>query len=92
MGIKFSPEMAILRDLADNSSFKVPCRFITVPDCIRQVRVFSKPRPAEAPDGYDKSAWPLYLVAHAFRFNRKFGLWFLAGLITDVILSRIFTA
>jgi 1,4-dihydroxy-2-naphthoate octaprenyltransferase len=66
--------------------------FITVPDFIRQVRVFSKPRPAEAPDGYDKSAWPLYLVAHAFRFNRKFGLWFLAGLIADVILSRIFTA
>lgn len=63
--------------------------FVTVPDFIRKVKVFSQPRPAEAPEGYDKSAWPLYLVAHAFDFNRKFGLWFLAGLIADLLIFKI---
>ena len=64
--------------------------FITVPDFVKMVKVFSRPRPAEAPDGYDKSAWPLYLVAHAFEFNRKFGLWFILGLIIEIVIFRFF--
>ena len=30
--------------------------------------------------------WPLYLVAHAFRYNRSFGLLFFAGLLVDLAL------
>jgi 1,4-dihydroxy-2-naphthoate octaprenyltransferase len=64
--------------------------FLTLPDFVKMVKVFSRPRPAEAPDGYDKSAWPLYLVAHAFEFNRKFGLWFILGLIIEIVIYKFF--
>ncbi len=64
--------------------------FLTIPDFVKMVKVFSRARPAEAPDGYDKSAWPLYLVAHAFEFNRKFGLWFILGLIIEIVIYRFF--
>jgi 1,4-dihydroxy-2-naphthoate octaprenyltransferase len=62
--------------------------FITVPDFVKMVKVFSKPRPSEPPAGYDQSAWPLYLVAHAFEFNRKFGLWFILGLIIEIVIFK----
>ncbi|MFZ4522527.1 MAG: prenyltransferase [Bacteroidales bacterium] len=62
--------------------------FITLPDFVKMVGVFSKPRPSEAPEGYDKSAWPLYLVAYAFEFNRKFGLWFILGLIIEILIFK----
>lgn len=58
--------------------------FVTLPEFIRMVKVFSKPRPAKAPEGYDEKAWPLYLVAHAFGFNRRFGLWFILGLLIEI--------
>jgi 1,4-dihydroxy-2-naphthoate polyprenyltransferase len=64
--------------------------FLTLPDFVKMCRIFSKPRPASPPAGYDPAAWPLYLVAYAFEFNRKFGLLFLLGLIADVVLTRIF--
>lgn len=64
--------------------------FITVPEFIKIVRIFSKPRPAEAPEGYDPKAWPLYLVAYAFEFNRKFGLWFILGLIIEIVIRKFF--
>jgi 1,4-dihydroxy-2-naphthoate polyprenyltransferase len=64
--------------------------FITIPDFVKMVRVFSRPRPKEAPEGYDLSAWPLYLVAHAFDFNRKFGLWFILGLIIEIVMFKFF--
>ena len=62
--------------------------FITIPDFVKMVKVFSKPRPLTAPEGYDQNAWPLYLVAHAFDFNRKFGLWFLLGLIIEIAIYK----
>jgi 1,4-dihydroxy-2-naphthoate polyprenyltransferase len=64
--------------------------FLTFPKFIKTLRVFMKPRPAEAPDDYDKSAWPLYLVSYAFIFTRSFGLYFLLGLIADVLILKLF--
>ena len=32
--------------------------------------------------------WPLYLSAHAFQYNKRFGSLFLLGLIIDVILVK----
>ena len=58
--------------------------FLTIPRFIKLYRVFSKPRPEQPPTEYDKQAWPLYLVHHAFKFTRIFGLLFLLGLIIDV--------
>jgi 1,4-dihydroxy-2-naphthoate polyprenyltransferase len=62
--------------------------FITLPEFVKMVRIFSKPRPREAPEDYDQKAWPLYLVAYAFQFNRKFGLWFILGLLIEIIIYK----
>jgi 1,4-dihydroxy-2-naphthoate polyprenyltransferase len=62
--------------------------FLTIPRFIKMVRVFARPRPEKSPEGYDERAWPLYLVHHAFKFTRIFGLLFLFGLIIDVILYK----
>ena len=45
------------------------------------------PKPGEKPDGFP-DVWPNYFVAAAFEHNRRFGLWFLAGMILDLILNR----
>lgn len=51
----------------------------------RQVyKTFRQPRPTDCPDDFPKDAWPLYLVAHAFVYNRRFSLYFLLGLLIDV--------
>lgn len=63
--------------------------FISLPKFISATKVFLKPRPATSPSGYDPTAWPLYLVAHAFGFTRQFGLLFLLGLLTDLVLSVV---
>ena len=43
------------------------------------LRVLEQPLPASCPDTYPVSVWPLWFVAHGFRFNRDFGLLLLAG-------------
>jgi len=48
-------------------------------------RVFAKPRPTEPPSDLPPNVWPLYLSAHAFVYNRRFGALFLIGLIIDTI-------
>jgi len=63
--------------------------FVTIPQFVKMCRIFSHPRPDTPPVGYDQKAWPLYLVAYAFEFTRRFGLLFLMGLVADVILHKI---
>ncbi|MFZ6178762.1 prenyltransferase [Nannocystis pusilla] len=48
--------------------------------------VFARPRPETCPPGFPKHIWPTYLVAYAFRYNRRFGLLFLLGLLIDLAL------
>lgn len=48
--------------------------------------VFSRPRPSERPANFPAHIWPTYLVAYAFRYNRRFGLLFIAGLLLDLLL------
>ena len=48
--------------------------------------VYLKERPQEPPAEYPKDAWPLWYVSFAFIHNRRFGLWFLLGLIVDAVL------
>jgi 1,4-dihydroxy-2-naphthoate polyprenyltransferase len=50
--------------------------------------IFQGPRPAEKPAGYP-DVWPNYFVAAAFVHNRSFGLYFLSGLILDVIFRLV---
>ncbi len=49
--------------------------------------MFQAPKPAEKPDDYP-DVWPNYFVAAAFHHNKRFGSWFLLGLIVDTILKQ----
>jgi 1,4-dihydroxy-2-naphthoate octaprenyltransferase len=51
------------------------------------LKVLSKPRPEQAPEGYP--AWPTWFAAFAFSHNRLFGGLFILGLVLDTFL-RIF--
>ena len=47
---------------------------------------YRQPKPASEPAGYPPETWPLYFVALAFGHNRRYGLWFLIGLLIDSAL------
>ncbi|MFC2055572.1 prenyltransferase [Chloroflexota bacterium] len=51
------------------------------------LKMLSKPRPAEQPEGY--LAWPTWFSAFNFFHNRMFGGLFILGLVVDTLL-RIF--
>jgi len=53
----------------------------------RVFRVFSHPRPKSPPPELPKGVWPLYFVATAFWYSRRFGLLFLVGLLLDSVLT-----
>ncbi len=62
---------------------------LAIPKFIWASKTFIKPRPASKPEGAEGEGWPLYLVHHAFIYNRVFGMLFLLGLITDVVLYKL---
>ncbi|HEX7556258.1 MAG TPA: prenyltransferase [Leptolinea sp.] len=51
--------------------------------------MYSKPKPEDCPPDYGKDVWPLYYVASAFYQNRQFGMFFLLGLVGDVVLKLL---
>lgn len=59
------------------------------PEFLKTAKVFSKPRPESEPETLEKGIWPLYLSAHAFEYNKRFGLLFLLGLIIDLVLVKM---
>jgi 1,4-dihydroxy-2-naphthoate polyprenyltransferase len=48
--------------------------------------MFRHPKPAQPPADYPPDTWPLYFVGMAFMQNRRFGMWFLLGLLVDAAL------
>ena len=64
--------------------------FLSLPMFFRLVLpMYRHPRPAERPEEYPAEIWPLWFVASAFAFSRRFGILFLAGLILDTILRLL---
>ncbi len=63
--------------------------FAAVPSLRRVFTTYNAPRPSEAPDDLPKGVWPLWFVAVTFWYNRRFGLFFLLGLIGDIVLSSL---
>jgi 1,4-dihydroxy-2-naphthoate polyprenyltransferase len=51
--------------------------------------VYRQPKPAQPPKNYPPQSWPLWFVAFAFLHNRRFGLFFLVGLIADTALRVV---
>lgn len=62
--------------------------FLAIPKLIPVVKIFMQKRPETKPEGKAGEGWPLYLVSNAFIYNRAFGMWFLLGLIVDVVLVK----
>jgi 1,4-dihydroxy-2-naphthoate polyprenyltransferase len=68
--------------------------FVAVPTFLKLYPQFLKPkpetRPADFPDG--QGGWPLFFAPQAFINNRAFGMWFMLGLILDVVLRLVLPA
>jgi len=62
---------------------------LAIPKLLWASKTFLKPRPTSKPEGDAGKEWPLYLVSHAFIYNRVFGMLFLLGLIADVVLHKL---
>jgi 1,4-dihydroxy-2-naphthoate octaprenyltransferase len=62
--------------------------FVAFPTFLKLYPQFLKPKPETRPEGFPEGegGWPLYFAPQAFSNNRAFGMWFMLGLILDVIL------
>ncbi len=61
---------------------------LAAPSLRRVWQAYRQPRPSEPPAELPKGVWPLYFVAVTFWYNRRFGAYFLLGLVLDLGLSR----
>ena len=78
IGIKyFTPVMGIV--------------LLAIPTLRKVVSSFLKPKPETRPEMFPEGqgGWPLYFAPMAFVHNRSFGIWFVAGLIVDVVLRNL---
>jgi 1,4-dihydroxy-2-naphthoate octaprenyltransferase len=57
-----------------------------IPTFLQICPMLQNPKPAEKPEDYP-DVWPNYFVAGAFVHNRKFGVWFMLGLIVDTLIK-----
>jgi 1,4-dihydroxy-2-naphthoate octaprenyltransferase len=83
-------QLALLLGLVATGYFTpaVLVALLAAPSLRRVWSVYGRPRPKEAPPELPKGVWPLYLVATAFWYNRRFGGLFLLGLLADVAWTR----
>jgi len=51
--------------------------------------MFLQPRPDTPPEEMPEGVWPLYFVAAAFWYSRRFGALFLLGRILDFVVTRL---
>ena len=65
---------------------------LALPTLAKVLPVFRQPKPesapANAPEGIQQG-WPLWFVSFAFYHNRAFGMWFLLGLIAELVLRLV---
>jgi 1,4-dihydroxy-2-naphthoate octaprenyltransferase len=65
--------------------------FLAVPTFLKLYPQFLKPKPETRPEGFPdgQGGWPLYFCPQGFVNNRAFGMWFMLGLILDVVLRLV---
>jgi 1,4-dihydroxy-2-naphthoate octaprenyltransferase len=65
---------------------------LAVPTFLKLYPQFLKPKPETRPEDFPdgQGGWPLYFAPQAFINNRAFGMWFMLGLVLDVILRLVF--
>jgi 1,4-dihydroxy-2-naphthoate octaprenyltransferase len=65
--------------------------FLSLPVLFQNVLpMYRHPRPKEKPADYPANIWPLWFVASAFSFSRRFGMLYLLGLIADTAWRLVF--
>ena len=52
-------------------------------------KMYQAPKPKEEPADLPKGIWPLYFSAASFGHNRRYGTFFLLGLILELVLQAI---
>lgn len=66
---------------------------LALPALFKILPIFRAPKPesppADAPLAIQQG-WPLWFVSFAFYHNRAFGMWFLLGLVVELILRLVF--
>jgi 1,4-dihydroxy-2-naphthoate octaprenyltransferase len=64
---------------------------LAIPTFLKLYPQFLKPKPERRPVDFPEGegGWPLYFAPQGFINNRAFGMWFLIGLIADVILRLV---
>jgi 1,4-dihydroxy-2-naphthoate octaprenyltransferase len=80
--VSFFVLVAILVMLGTLGVWTLLC-FGAIPGTLRVLKVYSEPRPEQAPEGFP--IWPLWYVAWAFLVTRSAGGLFVVGLILDAI-------
>ncbi len=63
---------------------------LALPSLFRVYRIFKQPRPCERPANAPVKIWPLYMVAAAFWYTRRFGGLLIVGMLLDALLVRGF--
>ena len=64
---------------------------LAIPTFLKTYPALLKPKPDSRPEGFPdgQGGWPLYFAPLAFVNNRAYGIWFLLGLILDVVLRLL---
>lgn len=65
---------------------------MAIPALKKVFPAFLAPKPAERPQDFPdgQGGWPLYFAPMGFFNNRAFGMWFMLGLILDVVIRLVF--
>jgi 1,4-dihydroxy-2-naphthoate octaprenyltransferase len=69
-------------------SFVMLIVVVAIPTFVQIWPMLRAPKPEEKPADYP-DVWPNYFVAGAFIHNRKFGIWFMLGLIVDTVIKAL---
>jgi 1,4-dihydroxy-2-naphthoate octaprenyltransferase len=84
-------QLALLLGLVARGTFGPAAlvALLAAPGLRRVWRVYREPRPAAPPAELPDGVWPLYMVAAAFWYTRRFGGFLLLGLALDALASRL---
>ena len=71
------------------SGFFTPVMLIVLAGLTAIPRVWAmyrSPKPVTRPEEYDESIWPLWFSAISFYHNKRYGMFFLLGLLVEIVL------
>ncbi len=84
-------QLLVVVGLVASGYFSVAMLLALVPAIwLRRVwQVYREPRPDGPPPELPAGVWPLWFVASAFWYTRRFGAFFVVALLADLVVSRI---